>query len=341
MKKTRLLEILLTGSLLFSPTLPAQQNQEQSQQLLNVSYDVTREFYKDINAAFIPYWKQKSGKEVVLHQSHGGSTKQARSVIDGLEADVVTMNQATDINALSEIGHLIPEQWQNRLPYNSAPYSSTIVFLVRKGNPKGIKDWNDLIKPGVSVVVPNPKTSGNGRYSYLAAYGYALKQNKGDEQATQNFVAQLFRNVPVLDTGGRGATTTFIQRGIGDVLLTFESEVLLIQKDSGGTQFETILPSLSVKAEAPVTLVDRYVDKHGNRPLAQGYLEYLFSPEGQNIAAKHYYRPQDPKVAAQYATQFPKINLFTIDEVFGSWRQAQEKHFNEGGTFDQIYQAAQ
>ncbi len=341
MYKKGFLGIILMGSLLFSPATQAQGNPTASQQLLNVSYDVTREFYKDINAAFIPYWKQKYGNEVTVHQSHGGSTKQARSVIDGLEADVVTMNQATDIDALSEIGHLIPASWQSRLPYKSAPYSSTIVFLVRKGNPKGIKDWNDLIKPGVSVVVPNPKTSGNGRYSYLAAYGYALKQNNGNEQAAQNFVRQLLNNVPVLDTGGRGATTTFIQREIGDVLLTFESEVLLIQKDSGGSQFETVIPSLSVKAEAPVTLVDRYVDKHGNRALAQGYLEYLFSSEGQAIAAKHYYRPQDPKVAAQYASQFPKINLFTIDEVFGSWKQAQEKHFKEGGTFDQIYQVGQ
>ncbi|HKY63083.1 MAG TPA: sulfate ABC transporter substrate-binding protein [bacterium] len=308
--------------------------------LLNVSYDVTREFYKDVNANFATFWKQKAGEDVTIQQSHGGSTKQARSVIDGLEADVVTMNQQTDVDAIAEIGKLIPTDWRTRLPNNSAPYTSTIVFLVRKGNPKAIKDWNDLVKPGVSVVVPNPKTSGNGRYSYLAAYGYALKTNGNDPAKAKDFVGKLFKNVPVLDTGGRGASTTFVQRGIGDVLLTFESEVLLIKKDAGGEAFEPVVPSVSVEAEAPVAWVDKYVNKHGTLNLAKGYLEYLYSPAGQELAAKHYLRPRSAEVLAKYSAQFPKIGLFSVDQVFGSWKQAQKEHFADGGLFDQIYQTA-
>ena len=308
--------------------------------ILNVSYDVTREFYKDVNAQFVPYWKQKSGEDITIQQSHGGSTKQARSVIDGLEADVVTMNQVTDIDAIAEIGKLIPADWRTRLPNNSAPFTSTITFLVRKGNPKGIKDWSDLAKPGVSVIVPNPKTSGNGRYSYLAAYGYALKNNGNDPAKAKDFVGKLFKNVPVLDTGGRGASTTFVQRGIGDVLLTFESEVELIKKDAGGDAFESVAPSISVEAEAPVAWVDKYVNKHNTQAVAKAYLEYLYSPAGQELGAKHFLRPRSTEVAAKYSAQFPKINLFSVDQVFGSWKQAQKEHFADGGLFDQIYQTA-
>lgn len=313
---------------------------EAATSILNVSYDVTREFYKDVNTNFAAYWKQKSGEDIAIQQSHGGSTKQARSVIDGLEADVVTMNQVTDIDALAEIGKLIPLDWRTRLPNNSAPFTSTIVFLVRKGNPKGIKDWSDLAKPGVSVIVPNPKTSGNGRYSYLAAYGYALKNNGNDPAKAKDFVGKLFKNVPVLDTGGRGASTTFVQRGIGDVLLTFESEVLLIKKDAGGEAFESVAPSLSIEAEAPVAWVDKYVNKHGTQAVAKAYLEYLYSPAGQDLGAKNFLRPRSTEVAAKYSAQFPKIGLFSVDQVFGSWKQAQKEHFADGGLFDQIYQTA-
>lgn len=306
--------------------------------ILNVSYDISRELYKDFNAAFAKYWRQKTGETVTINQSHGGSSKQARSVIDGLEADVITMNQVTDIDALYEKAKLVPKDWRSRLPYNSAPYISTIVFVVRKGNPRDIKDWHDLIRPGVSVVIPNPKTSGNARYSYLAAWGYALRKYGGDEAKAREFVARLFKNVPVLDTGGRGATTTFIQRGIGDVLLTFEAEVLLIVKELGADKFDVVVPSLSIEAEAPVTVVDKVVDKRGTRQVAQAYLEYLYSGEGQEIAAKNYYRPRVASVAAKYATQFPKVHLFTIDEIFGGWQKANKIHFADGGIFDQIYQ---
>jgi sulfate/thiosulfate transport system substrate-binding protein len=304
--------------------------------LLNVSYDVTREFYKDYNPAFVKYWKQKSGETVTINQSHGGSSKQARSVVDGLEADVITMNQANDIDILYERGKLIPADWQKRLPNGSAPTTSTTVFLVRKGNPKHIKDWGDLVKPDVAVIIPNPKTSGNGRYSYLAAWGAVIKKG-GDDKAARDFISRLFKNVPVLDTGGRGATTTFAQRGIGDVLLTFENEVFLIQKELGSDQFEVVYPSVSILAENPVSLVDKVVDKRKTRAVAQAYLEYLYSEEGQEIAAQHHLRPRLESVIAKHSAEFPKLSLFTIDEVFGGWKKAQKEHFNDGGTFDQIY----
>ena len=306
-------------------------------QLLNVSYDVTREFYKDYNPAFAAYWKRTTGETVSINQSHGGSSKQARSVVDGLEADVITMNQANDIDLLAERGRLIPADWAKRLPNNSAPYTSTTVFMVRKGNPRQIRDWDDLVKSGVSVVIPNPKISGNGRYSYLAAWGYVIKKG-GNEVQARDFVTRLFKNVPVLDAGGRGATTTFVQRGIGDALLTFENEVFLIQKELGGDGFDIVYPSISVLAENPVSVVDKVVDKRGTRKVAQAYLEYLYTEAGQELAAKHYFRPRDPKVLARHQATFSKLELFTVDEVFGGWKKAQAAHFNDGASFDQIYQ---
>jgi sulfate transport system substrate-binding protein len=308
-------------------------------ELLNVSYDPTRELYQDYNPAFARYWKAKTGDTVTILQSHGGSGKQARAVIDGLGADVVTLALAYDIDAIAGKGKLLPPDWQKRLPDNSTPYTSTIVFLVRKGNPKGIRDWDDLVKPGVSVVTPNPKTSGGARWNYLAAWGYALKLNGNDEGRARAFVARLYKNVPVLDTGARGATTTFVQRGIGDVLIAWENEALLSLKESGKDQFEIIAPSLSILAEPPVTWVDRTVKKHGTEEVAKAYLEYLYSPEGQEIAAKNYYRPRLEAVAQKYAAVFPKVNLFTVDEVFGGWQKAQKTHFDEGGVFDQIQQS--
>jgi sulfate transport system substrate-binding protein len=313
--------------------IPAMANADTA--LLNVSYDVTREFYKDYNVAFAKYWKQKTGETLTVNQSHGGSSKQVRSVADGLEADVITMNQANDIDVLAE-RKLITSDWQKRLPNASSPTTSTTVFLVRKGNPKGIKDWDDLVKPGVAVIIPNPKTSGNGRYSYLAAWGYVLKKG-GDAPKAKEFVSRLFKNVPVLDTGGRGATTTFVQRGIGDALLTFENEVALIQKEFGGDQFEVIYPSVSILAENPVSVVDKVVDKHKTRAVAQAYLEYLYTEEGQELAVKHRLRPRLDIVSLKHAGEFPKLSLFTIDELFGGWKQAQKDHFNDGGSFDQIY----
>ena len=305
--------------------------------LLNVSYDVTREFYKDFNPAFAAWWKGKTGEAVSVNQSHGGSSKQARSVVDGLEADVITMNQANDIDLLAERGKLIPADWAKRFPNNSAPYTSTTVFLVRKGNPKNIRDWDDLVKPGVSIVIPNPKTSGNGRYSYLAAWGYVKKKGGTDDQA-KDFVGRLFKNVPVLDAGGRGATTTFVQRGIGDALLTFENEVFLIRKEIGADGFDVVYPSISILAENPVSVVDKVVDKRGTRKQAQAYLEYLYSEEGQELAARHYFRPRDAKVLARHQSDFATLQLFTVDEVFGGWKKAQSTHFNDGASFDQIYQ---
>ncbi|TAL22396.1 MAG: sulfate ABC transporter substrate-binding protein [Aquabacterium sp.] len=304
--------------------------------LLNVSYDPTRELYQDYNAAFAKYWKVKTGDTVSVKQSHGGSGKQARSVIDGLDADVVTLALAYDIDEIGEKAKLIPADWQKRLKHNSAPYTSTIVFLVRKGNPKGIKDWDDLTKPGVSVITPNPKTSGGARWNYLAAWGYELKKT-GSEAKAKDFVAALYKNVPVLDSGARGSTTTFVERGIGDVLLAWENEALLAIKELGPDKFDIVAPPLSILAEPPVTVVDKVVDKKGTRAVAQAYLEYLYSPEGQEIAAKNYYRPIDPAVAAKYAKQFPKVGLITIDEVFGGWAKAQKTHFADGGVFDQIY----
>ena len=305
--------------------------------LLNVSYDPTRELYQDFNKAFAAYWKGKTGDTVSVKQSHGGSGKQARSVIDGLEADVVTLALAYDIDELGEKAKLIPADWQKRLAHNSSPYTSTIVFLVRKGNPKGIKDWNDLVKPGIEVITPNPKTSGGARWNYLAAWGYALKQPGGNEAKAKDFVTALYKNVPVLDSGARGSTTTFVERGIGDVFISWENEAFLAVKDLGPDKFQIVVPSVSILAEPPVTVVDKVVDKRGTREVAKAYLDYLYSPDGQRIAGENYYRPIDPKAAAQFDKLFPKINLFTIDEVFGGWSKAQKAHFNDGGVFDTIY----
>jgi sulfate/thiosulfate-binding protein len=307
--------------------------------LLNVSYDPTRELYQDFNAAFAKYWQAKTGDQLIIQQSHGGSGKQARSVIDGLAADVVTLALAYDIDAIADKGRLLPADWQKRLPDNSSPYTSTIVFLVRKGNPKRIREWDDLVKPGISVITPNPKTSGGARWNYLAAWGYALKKFGNDDAQAHQFVAQLYKNVPVLDTGARGATTTFVQRGIGDVLVAWENEALLSLKESQKGQFELIAPSLSILAEPPVAWVDKVASKHGTRDLAEAYLRYLYTPEGQAIAARNFYRPRLESVAQKYAETFPKLTLFTIDEVFGGWQKAQKRHFDEGGVFDQLQQA--
>lgn len=307
--------------------------------ILNVSYDPTRELYQDYNEAFAKYWLAKTGEKVTFQQSHGGSGKQARSVIDGLSADVVTLALAYDIDMIAQRGRLLPVDWQKRLPDNSAPYTSTIVFLVRKGNPKGIKDWNDLTKPDVSVITPNPKTSGGARWNYLAAWGYALKKFGQDESKVRDFVGRLYKNVPVLDSGARGATTTFVQRGIGDVLIAWESEALLSLKETGQGQVEIVAPSFSILAEPPVAWVDRIVKKHRTLEVAEAYLRYLYSPEGQQIAARHYYRPRLESVAKEYAATFPKIELFTIDQVFGGWQKAQQVHFRDGGIFDQLQQA--
>ena len=311
---------------------------EKTVTLLNVSYDPTRELYQDVNAAFAKQWKERTGATVTINQSHGGSGKQARAVIDGLEADVVTLALAYDIDAIQQKAGLIPKDWQSRLPHNSAPYTSTIVFLVRKGNPKQIKDWNDLVRPGISVITPNPKTSGGARWNYLAAWGYALKHSDHDETKAKEFVTQLFKHVPVLDTGARGAAITFVERGIGDVLIAWENEALLAIRELGQGQFEIVAPSISILAEPPVTLIDRVVERRGTREVAQAYLEFLYSEEGQEFAAKHYYRPRSEAVAATHAQQFPRIELFTIGQVFGNWQQAQQQHFNDGGIFDHIYQ---
>jgi sulfate transport system substrate-binding protein len=304
--------------------------------LLNVSYDPTRELYQEFNAAFAKYWRGKTGKTVEVQQSHGGSSKQARAVIDGLDADVLTLALAYDIDEPAGSG-LLPKDWQKRLPNNSSPYTSTIVFLVRKGNPKGIKDWGDLVKPGIQVITPNPKTSGGARWNYLAAWAYALKQPGGTEARAKDFVTQLYRNVPVLDSGARGSTTTFVQRGIGDVLLAWENEAFLSIKELGPDKVQIVIPTLSILAEPPVTVVDKFADKKGTRVVAHSYLEYLYTPEGQEIAAKHYYRPRLEAVAKKYESTFPKVNLITIDDVFGGWQKAQKAHFADGGVFDQIY----
>ncbi len=306
--------------------------------LLNVSYDPTRELYEDFNEKFAAYWKGKTGQDVTVRQSHGGSGKQARSVIDGLEADVVTLALAYDIDQIAEKGRLLPDDWQARLPNNSSPYTSTIVFLVRKGNQKGIKDWGDLVKPGVSVITPNPKTSGGARWNYLAAWAWALRQPGGNEARAKDFVTKLYKNVPVLDAGARGSTTTFVERGIGDVLLAWENEALLAIKELGPGKFEIVAPTLSVLAEPPVAVVDRVAGKHGTKDVARAYLEYLYSEAGQEIAAQHFYRPRLASVASKYQSQFPKLTLFTVDEVFGGWKKAQAAHFADGASFDQIYQ---
>lgn len=328
-KKSLLISLLITSTAFSSISIAAENS------LLNVSYDVTREFYKDFNVAFVKYWKEKTGVAITVNQSHGGSSKQARSVSDGLEADIITMNQSPDIDILYTRAKLIPKDWQKRLPHASSPTSSTTVFLVRKGNPKQIKDWDDLVKPGIAVVIPNPKTSGNGKYSYLAAWGYVIKKG-GDEAKAKEFVGKLFKNVPVLDTGGRGATTTFAQRGIGDALLTFENEVNLIKKELGD-QYDVVYPSVSILAENPIAVVDKYVDKHKNRALAQAYAEFHFSEAGQEIAAQHDIRPRLESVAEKYKSKFKSIELFSVDEVFGGWEKAQKTHFADGGNFDQIY----
>jgi len=306
--------------------------------ILNVSYDPTREFYEEYNKAFAVHWKLKSGDTVIVNQSHGGSGKQARSVIEGLEADVVTLALAYDIDALATQAALIPPNWQQRLPYNSTPYTSTIVFLVRKGNPKNIHDWGDLIRTGVGVITPSPKTSGGARWNYLAAWGWALKQPGGNAASAEEFVRKLYKNVPVLDSGARGATTTFVERGIGDVLLAWENEAYLAVKELGPNKFDIIAPSVSILAEPPVSLVDQNVDEHHTRAVAEEYLQYLYSPEGQDIAARHFYRPRDTAVAAKYANQFQSIPLLlTIDGAFGGWTKAQATHFADHGTFDKIY----
>jgi sulfate transport system substrate-binding protein len=305
--------------------------------LLNVSYDPTRELYTEYNAAFVKYWKAKTGDQVTIQQSHGGSGKQARSVIDGLAADVVTLALAYDVDAIAEKSRLLPLDWQKKLPNNSSPYTSTIVFLVRKGNPKGIKDWDDLLRPGVSVITPNPKTSGGARWNYLAAWAYALQKSGNEELKARDFVARLFKNVPVLDTGARGATTTFVQRGIGDVFISWENEAYLALKEFGAEKFEIVTPSLSILAEPPVAVVEKSARKRGTEAVAQAYLEYLYSDEGQDIAGKHFYRPRSEKAAAKYAGRFTQVKLITIDEVFGGWQKAQKTHFSEGGVFDQIF----
>jgi sulfate/thiosulfate transport system substrate-binding protein len=305
--------------------------------LLNVSYDPTRELYDDYNKAFAAYWKAKTGDTVIVNQSHGGSGKQARSVIDGLGADVVTLALAYDIDALALQGGLIPANWQGRLPSNSTPYTSTIVFLVRKGNPKNIHDWSDLARPGIAVITPSPKTSGGARWNYLAAWAWALKQPGGNDATAEAYVKKLYGNVPVLDSGARGSTVTFVERGIGDVLLAWENEAYLAVKELGPDKFDVVAPSMSILAEPPVSIVDKVVDKHGTRKVAEEYLQHLYSKEGQEIAAKHFYRPRDPEIAAKYARQFPAISLVTVDGVFGGWAKAQAVHFADGGTFDRIY----
>ena len=306
--------------------------------LLNVSYDPTRELYEDFNQQFAAYWKGKTGQPATIRQSHGGSGKQARSVIDGLQADVVTLALAYDIDQIAEKAGLLPAGWQSRLPDNSSPYTSTMVLLVRKGNPKGIRDWGDLAKPGVSVLTPNPKTSGGARWNYLAAWAWALRQPGGSDATAKAFVAKVYKNVPVLDAGARGATTTFVERGIGDVLIAWENEALLAIKELGPGKFEIVAPSISILAEPPVAVVDKVASRHGTTAVAQAYLEYLYTDAGQEIAARHFYRPRQAAIAAKYAAQFPRITLVTVAEVFGGWKKANAAHFADGGTFDQIYQ---
>lgn len=305
-------------------------------EILNVSYDPTRELYEAFNKKFIEHWKEETGETVTVRQSHGGAGKQTRAIIDGLEADVATLALAYDIDAISEKTGIIPEDWQTRLPHNSAPYTSTIVFLVRKGNPKDLKDWDDLLKPGVEVITPNPKTSGGARWNYLAAWAYAEKAY-GSQEKAREFVTKLFKQVPVLDSGARGATTTFVKRGIGDVLLAWENEALLSINKLGEGDFEIVVPSISILAEPPVTVLDKNAGKHGTTDIAKAYLEYLYSPVGQDLAGKNYYRPVDPQYAKKYADTFPEVNLVTVNEAFGGWQKAQRTHFNDGGVFDQIY----
>ncbi|MBI1852270.1 MAG: sulfate ABC transporter substrate-binding protein [Planctomycetes bacterium] len=336
MKPNRLVTttILLSLAMMGSTRLAAAKGTT----LLNVSYDPTRELYQEVNAAFAKQWKETSGEDLTFRQSHGGSGKQARAVIDGLEADVVTLALAYDIDEIAEQSQLVPADWQKRLPNNSSPYTSTIVFLVRKGNPKAIKDWDDLVKPGISVITANPKTSGGARWNYLAAWGHALRHSGNDERKAKDFVTRLYKNVPVLDSGARGSTTTFVERGIGDVLIAWENEAFLAVNELGKDKFEIVVPAESILAEPPVSVVDKVVDKRGTRKVAEAYLQFLFTEAAQEIAAKHFYRPRLDSVKARYAEQFTKIDLFTIDDVFGGWQKAQKKHFADGGVFDQIYQ---
>lgn len=326
------LAFLLTAVALIQPALAADIT------LLNVSYDPTRELYQDVNSAFAREWKAKSGDDVKIKTSHGGSGKQARSVIDGLEADVVTLGLAYDIDELAQRG-LIQHNWQTRLPHNAAPYTSTVVLLVRKGNPKGIHDWADLVRPGVSVITANPKTSSGARWNYMAAYGYALRQPGGSDASAREFLRKLYKNVPVLDSGARGSTTTFVERGIGDVLIAWENEALLAVKELGPDKFDIVVPSSSILAEPPVALVDRNVDKHHTRKVAEAYLNFLYSDEGQALIAKNHYRPATPQAARKFAGQFPQVKLFTLADIAGNWDKAQKTHFNDGGVFDQLYQA--
>ena len=328
-----LVALSATAALAASPALWAK-----DVALLNVSYDPTRELYVEFNKAFAAHWKKKTGDDVTVKQSHGGSGRQARSVIDGLDADVVTLALAYDVDELHAKAKLIPADWQKKLPHNASPYTSTIVFLVRKGNPKGVKDWDDLVKPGVSVITPNPKTSGGARWNYLAAWGFALKKYGNDPARAEKFVGDLYKNVPVLDSGARGSLITFTERGIGDVFLSWENEAFLAVKELGPDKFDIVVPSLSILAEPPVAVVDKNVDRKGTRVVAQAYLDYLYSPEGQEIAAQNFYRPRDKAVAAKHAKTFNlNVNLFTIDELFGGWTKAQATHFNDGGVFDRIY----
>ena len=333
-KTKRLLLQITIGSLL-TPVLVVAQAADVS--LLNVSYDPTRELYQDVNKAFIQQWKTQTGDNLKIRQSHGGSGKQARTVIDGLDADIVTLGLAYDIDEVAQRG-LTAKDWAQRLPHNSTPYSSTIVFLVRKGNPKGIKDWDDLARPGIAVITPNPKTSGGARWNYLAAWGHALKQPGGNDAKAKDFVARIFKNVPVLDSGARGATTTFVERGIGDVLIAWENEALLAIKELGPDKVEIVVPRLSILAEPPVAVVDKVVDRRNTRKVAEAYLKFLYTDEGQELIAKNYYRPTVEKEAKKYAAQFPKVALFTVNELFGGWTKAQQTHFADGGSFDQIYQ---
>lgn len=329
--KTRLTISLLLASLFIGTNAWAEKI------LLNVSYDPTRELYQEFNVAFAKYWQAKNNEKITIRQSHGGSGKQARSVIDGLEADVVTLALANDINAIAEKAKLLPEKWQQRLALNSTPYTSTIIFLVRKGNPKGIKDWDDLARPGVAVITPNPKTSGGAQWNYLAAWQFGKRKFAGDESKVKEFVTNIYNNVPVLDSGARGSTTTFVERGVGDVLISWENEAFLALKEYGADKFEVVIPTFSILAEPPVAVVDKVVDKRGTRQIAEAYLEYLYSEEGQEIAAKHFYRPTNSKVAEKYVSQFPKVELYKIDEAFGGWKNAHKTHFADGATFDQIY----
>jgi len=333
MTRLRKMFIGLSAAFLLTGAVAAQ---AEDVSLLNVSYDPTRELYQEFNVAFSKYWQKEKGQTVALKQAHGGSGKQARAVIDGLDADVVTLALAYDVDAIAK-ARLLPADWQKRLPHNSSPYTSTIVFLVRKGNPKGIRDWDDLVKPGVAIIPANPKTSGAARWAYLSVWGYALKKYGNDEEKTKEFVGKFYANVPVFDTGARGATTTFVERGIGDVLVGWENEAYLALKELGAGKFEIVTPSISILAEPTVSVVDKVAKRRGTEAVAQAYLQYLYSDEGQEIAAKHFYRPRTEAVAAKYAGQFAKVNLFTIDEVFGGWQKAQQTHFADGGVFDEIY----